>query len=418
MLASASLATAPGAAAAEWSRASSVPGSTAAGFPFDVAVGPGGLTAVAFIRGGLRVAVRDARGRWRPVQRVSRGATAIAAPDVEVSGNGEVIVAWTQSSRRSAPLRGPNDIEVAVRSRRGRWSAPRAVGASQHFIAADPRLAVNSRGDAALMWRGQSGRGSRALDALRAALRPAGGSFGRDVSLGEAGIDQRVLVDPRGHVHAVWTRTLPPEHLRSEIRYAGADAGRGFTPARTIHRDGDGGPALARLPDGSLVVAWRSGEQGIGATRAGPVMVAVGSSGGAFGPSRVLSDVPTEQVQLGVSAGGETLIAWSPALDDQEAAPERTLYWATRPPGGDFSAINVTPGIRAGPVGVLADGTAVTVGDGPGVEAAFRPAAGAFGPPRQISAPGDFPSLATAGRRAVTVWLSRGRLRVSTLAGA
>jgi hypothetical protein len=401
----------PATAGAAWSRASVVPGTAAAGFPFDVAVGRDGVTAVAYIRGGLRVAVRDASGRWRRARRVSVGRAPITAPDVEVSAGGEVIVAWTQSARRAAPVRGPNHIELALRTRGGRWGSPRAVGVSQHFIAADPRLAVNDRGDAVVMWRGQAGR----RDVLRAALRRAGGKFHRGASLGEGGIDQRVLMDPAGRARAMWTRTIPPQHLHSEIRYATTTGRGGWTAARTVHSGSDGGAAFGLAPDGSVVAAWRSGEEGIGATRVGQVTVAVSDAGGAFGPARSPSDVRADEVHVGVSTAGEAVVAWSPALDDISGASDRVLYWATRPLGGDFSAVNVTPGTRAGAFGLLDDGTALTVDDGHGIESSVRPPAGAFGPPEQIASAGDFPLLATAGRTAVTVWLSRGRLATSTL---
>ncbi len=403
---------APAPAIAAWSPAAVVPGSAGAGFPFDIAVGADGTAAVAFIRHGVRVAVRDARGRWRPVQRVSVADAAITSPDVELSAGGEVIVAWTQSLRRAAPLTGPNRIEVALRGRNGRWRAPQEVGSSPHFIAADPRVAVNARGDAVVLWRGARGRGK---DVLRAALRPPGRPFGRGRSLGEAGIDQRVLVEPGGRVDAIWTHTLPPEHLRSAIRFASASADRGVSPARTIHADEDGGPAFGRAPDGSFVVAWRSGGSGLDPTSGGQVMVAVGDGDAGFGPAQMLSDVPAADVHLGVSATGEAVVAWSPPLDEISAGAQPVIYWATRAPGGAFSPVNVALGARADAFGVLADGTAIAVGGGRGVTSAMRPPGGAFGAPMKIAMTGDFPVLATAGQAAAAVWLARGRLAISAL---
>ncbi len=400
---------APAPSLAAWSAPARVPGSAGAGFPFDVAAGPDGVIAVAFIRDGVRVAVRDARGRWGPARRVSAGGAAITSPDVEVSARGEVIVAWTRSLRRAAPLTGPNRIEVAAGSRSGRWRPPQVVGSSQHFIAADPRVAVNARGDAAVLWRGERGRGQ---DVLRAALRRAGGRFARGASLGEAGIDQRVLVEPGGRVDAIWTHTLPPEHLRSEIRFATATAGTGWSRAATLHSDDDGGPALARAPDGALVAAWRSGGSGIDPSSGGHVLLAVGGADGAFGPARIISEVRASSVRLGVSATGEAVVAWSPALDEVSGIAEPLIYWATRPAGGELSAVAAMPGARADAFGVLADGTAIAVDDRGGIEASARPPGGAFGPAARI-APGDFPVLATAGATAAAVWLQRGRLAMS-----
>ena len=236
------------------------------------------------------------------------------------------------------------------------------------------------------------------------------------MSPGEAGIDQRVLVEPGGRVDAIWTHTLPPEHLRSAIRVASATADQGWGPARTIHADNDGAPAFDRAPDGSFVTAWRSGGSGIDPTSGGQVMVALGSGDDiAFGPARMLSDVPTADVHLGVSATGEAVVAWSPPLDEISAGSQPVIYWATRPPGGEFSPVNVALGARADAFGVLADGTAIAVGGGRGVTSAMRLPGGAFGAPMKIAMTGDFPVLATAGQVAAAVWLARGRLAISAL---
>ncbi len=401
----------PAHAAAPWSRPAVVPGSAGAGFPFDVAAAKD-LTAIAFIRDGVRVALRDARGRWQPSRRVSTAGAAITSPDVEVSAGGEVVVAWTQSSRRAAPLIGPNRIEVAIRTRSGRWLAPQIVGSSQHFIAADPRVAVNARGDAAVLWRGERGRGS---DVLRAARRRHGGDFRRGVSLGEAGVDQQAIVERGGRVDAVWTHTLPPEHLRSEIRFAAAAPNAGWGAARTIHADDDVGPALGQAPDGSFAVAWRSGGSGIDPTAGGHVLAALGGEDGTFAPARMLSDAPAAHVHLGIAGSGEVVVAWSPPLNEVSGVAEPVIYWSARSPGGEFSAVNASAGARAEAFGVLTDGTAVAVDARGGIASTIRPPGGGFGAPLQIAPAGDFPALATAGQTATAVWLRRGRLAISTL---
>ena len=57
---------APGAGAAEWSRAGDIPGSVGTGFPFDADIGGRGRVAVAIVRQGMRVIVRAPGGRWGP----------------------------------------------------------------------------------------------------------------------------------------------------------------------------------------------------------------------------------------------------------------------------------------------------------------------------------------------------------------
>jgi hypothetical protein len=148
-------------AAAPWTPPSAVPGSAGVGFPYDVGARRDGTAAVAFIQGGIRVTLRSPDGRWTQAEKVSRGDTGVAAPDVAFGAGGEVIVAWTQNAVHGAAApQGPNYVRAAVRTAEGgRWGAPQTVGRTLHFIDGQPRLAADGRGDAVLAWRGvRSGR--------------------------------------------------------------------------------------------------------------------------------------------------------------------------------------------------------------------------------------------------------------------
>jgi hypothetical protein len=399
-------------AAADWSPSSAVPGTVGTGFPYDADIGGGGRIAVAVVRRGIRVIVRDAAGRWSGPELISPARASATAPDVEVTGRGEVIVAWTQSSSRRLPISGPNAIHVAVRSVRGRWSF-RVVGGTRHFIAAEPRLAVNARGDAVVIWRGWHRRGGR--DRLLTAFRPAAGRFGRAASMGDTGIDHQIALDRSGRAYATWTRTLPPQHLRSQIRFATRVAGAWSRP-ETVAEDRVGGPQLALVPDGSLVAAWRAAERGLGATRSGEVMAAVRSAEGAWGPAHALSSVRTKGIHLGTSSAGEVVAAWSPAPPPLPERQEFALYLASRSPGSDFEPVSVTPDLVDGPFAVMADGTAVTLMEERGVRAAVRPPGGAFGPTLRLGRVGGYPTVSSWGDVAVGVWMTFApdRLRFAT----
>ena len=400
---------APTARAAGWSTARVIPGSADAGFPFDVDVGPRGTAAVAFVRRGVQVVRRDARGRWHAPERVSPANASVTAPDVEMTGRGEIVVAWTQAVAGSAlPPVGPNEIRVAVRGRGGGWRG-RAVGRTRHFIDAGLRLAVDARGDAAAVWSGSRRRGSR--DVLLAAVRRAGQGFRASRPLGEAGTDQRVVVDDRGRALVAWTRTIPPEHLASQIRFATCAPGGACTPPVTVDSGRVGGPELALVPGGSVILAWRKDELGLGATRTGLPAAEARSASRALSAPRRLSDVRTTGVHLGVSAAGEVLATWSPAPPAFPQTAERALYAAAREPGQDFGVAVRPARVLDGPLAVLADGSAVTVAAGAGIEAAVRPPGGAFAPVPRLSRGGDFPSLSAWGDVALAVWVARDRLR-------
>lgn len=405
-------ATAAQPAAADWSPSAAVPGTVGAGFPYDADIGGGGRIAVGVVKRGIRIVVRDRAGRWATPELVSRPRASATAPDVEVTGRGEVLVAWTQSSSRRLPISGPNAIHVAVRSVRGRWSS-RVVGGTRHFVAAEPRLAVNARGDAVVIWRGWHRRGGK--DRLLTAFRPAGGRFGRAASMGEEGIDQQVAVDRTGRAYATWTRTLPPQHLRSQIRFAARAAG-GWTRPETVAEDRVGGPQLALVPDGSVVAAWRASERGLGATRSGEVMAAARSAAGVWGPARALSSVRTRGIHLGTSSAGDVVAAWSPAPPPLPERQEFSLHLAVRPAGGDFGPASVTPDLVDGPFAVTADGTAVALMEERGVRAAVHPPGGSFGPTVRLGRVGGYPALSSWGDAAVGVWMTFApdRLRFAT----
>ena len=401
------------AAAAEWSPSRAVPGSVGVGFPYDADVGGRGRIAVAIVRRGMRVIVRDAFGRWGAPELISPVRASATAPDVEVTGRGEVIVVWTQSSSRRLPISGPNAIHVAVRSPGGRWFS-QTVGGTRHFIAAEPRVAVNARGDAVVTWRGWHRRGGR--DRLLTAFRPARGRFGRAASMGETGIDQQVAVDRAGRAFAIWTRTLPPEHLRSQVRFAVRAAGAWSRP-QAIAEDRVGGPQIALVPDGSIVAAWRAAERGLGATRTGEVMAAIRSAGGAWGPTLALSSVRTKAIRLGTSAAGEVVATWNVAVRPFPEREPPALHLATRPAGGDFGPVSVTPDLVDGPLAVMADGTSVTLLEQRGVQASIRPPGGAFGSPARLARSGGYPIVSAWGDVAVGVWMAFApdRLRFAVL---
>jgi hypothetical protein len=321
-------------------------------------------------------------------------------------------VAWTQAlSPHAVPPRGPNAVRVMVRDRRGRWRG-RSVGRTRHFLDPGLRLAVNARGDAVAAWIGSRPR--RPGDVLLAATRRAAHTFTQGRPLGERGADITAAVDARGRAFVAWTRTLPPQHLQSRIRVASRAArGRWTTPV-TIADGRVGGPKIALVPDGSLVLGWREQELGLGATRTGLPAVAARAAGGAWTASRTLSDIRTAGLQLGVSAAGDVLAVWSPAPPASGEPAERALYAAERPPSLDFGPVERAGGVLGGPLAVLARGTAVTVAAGAGIETAVRPPAGPFAPAPRITRTGDFPSLSSWGDVAAAVWLARSRLRAST----
>lgn len=405
-------------ASSPWTAPSPVPGSAGVGFPYDVAARRDGTAAVAFIQGGVRIALRSPDGRWTRAEKVSRGDTGVAAPDVAFDAAGEVIVAWTQNTVHGAAApQGPNYVRAAIRAAGGGWGAPRTVGRTLHFIDGQPRVAADARGDAVLAWRGVRDGATRARDVLQASYRPAGGAFGTARSLREPGIDLQVAIDDRGTAYAAWSHTHPPYHVAASIRLATHARSGAWTRPATIYADSAGAPQLAPAPDGTLVLAWRGGQQGVGATRTGFAMTAERRPDGITSEPVLLSTTRTVGPQVAVAATGEAVIVWSApsaALDPTAGAP--ALSWTARPAGGSFGAVQEAPALRSGPLAMLADGTAITVWRSTALRAAVRPTGGVFAAAETIASRGDFPVLAAGDRLAVAVWLDRGRMMAAARA--
>jgi hypothetical protein len=386
-----------------------VPGSFGTGYPYDVAVAPDGTAAVAFVRDGIRVAVRLPDGRWSTAKKVSAGSNAVASPDVAVDGAGEVLVAWTQSRvTGSAPI-GRNSVRVAIRAANTRWGAPQTVGATEHFIDAEVRLATNRRGDAVLGWRGVSARGH---DLLKAASRPARRRFGNPRSLGEAGFDLQVAIAGRGTAYSAWTHLSPPSFLRSSVRLA-VRGRRSWSRPATVAAGDAGGPQLALAPQRHVLIAWREAEQGIGATRTGLAAVTERSADGRFAPPRLLADNRTPGPQVAVGPSGERLVVWPDASPLGEEPALAALSWTVGTADGGFGAVQRRLGVGQGPLVMLRDGTAIVAWGADAIQAVVRPPGGIFGEPQLLAAHGAFPVVGGGTRSAVAVWLSGGRLMAS-----
>jgi hypothetical protein len=275
----------------------------------DLAVAPDGtavLVAVGFVGRTSQVLalVRDAKGHWSKPQVVTTGRHGVRYPVVAFDAAGTATLAWERGPREFPDDGAPpvkQEIRVAVRPPGGRFGKPQRVSKPGHD-ARDAFLAVNGRGDAALMWNSTHGRnlpGSR----VGIAIRKAGGRFGAPRLItppGEARLPQAALgptgslvavwsedrrlvaargsiahglgppvqiaprtaesgtiaADRAGNAFAVWVR-YPGRAFTSEVggRFTGADGSLG-APLRLAPRGSHDYPQALLYPDGSALAAW------------------------------------------------------------------------------------------------------------------------------------------------------------------
>jgi hypothetical protein len=403
-------------AQARWSPPDRVPDSVGFGTPYDLAINHGGRVAVAFARGGIRVAIRGPNGGWEPTAEVSRTGAAVASPTVAVDASGDMIVAWLEATRGGPPLSGPYKIRAAAGDGQGHWGRPVTLGMSNHFELAEPQLALNNRGDAVVAWRGLRREDpSGSTEAVMLAYRRAGHKFKRGRPIVEplkprTVYDHKVAIDRDGRVFVVWTSSEGPT-----VRYVMRRPNGRFGPLRVLSRPPASRPQLAVAGDGGVVVAWRAADldsEGEG-LRYGPPWAIVRQGNGKWLPARQLSTVEVYSPLVAASEFGRAMVAWSPPPNPDGITLAPNLRYSERNRGGDLLPEQDAAGVPAGAesfaparrLGMLQDGTAVVVATRDREVVASELRWGSpFGPLTTLDHPGDQPLVATAGRRLAVVY--------------
>lgn len=421
------------AAAADWTTPRTLPDSTGTTALPRVAMGLNGTVAVAFVRKGIRVAVRRDTGQLAPTTLVSSDRRAVTSPDVAISGRGDIVVVWTEARTRLA-LQAPYRVRaISYVPRRG-WGRPRTLGETAYFDSAQPRISANARGDAAIAWR-CSRPTTRAVstDAICVTRRRAGGQFGALTALPEpagteAALQQQVSVGPKGSVHVAWTRLPGPV-----VRYAYLGSSGRWTAPRTLSAVPASRPRIAAAADGALAVAWH--EAPVTGTASGitygSLVATVRSPSGQFSPPQTISTIPIFEPEIAAAPSGEVMLAWSSPRDVDSGLPGAgDVHWSVRPAGAASFTESVTANgfpdgtpsfAPTGRLGFVAGGQSLLAVGGPhGVQVVWRPAGGDVNAVDVIDRAGDVPQLVTRRRHAAVVYATEGRqgeavLKISVL---
>lgn len=136
----------------------------------------------------IRSATRSTGGRWSRVMTLARNASGV---DLAMNARGQALVAWEASGA----------VRVSARSSAGKWSAPSSLSPPRDD-ALDPRVALNDAGAAVVTWHGTP-TGSLPV-VLEAAIRPAGGPFGRARRISGEVSGSRVAIGASGEAVAIW----------------------------------------------------------------------------------------------------------------------------------------------------------------------------------------------------------------------
>jgi hypothetical protein len=203
------------------------------------------------------------------------------------------------------------------------WLAPTtrsATGADQ------PDADFDAKGNAVVVWR-QLSEGNQVI---RAAYRPAGGSFGAavDLSLGGQNADApHVDFDGNGNAMFVWYRFNGTSNI---IQFRRRAASGVLGPIENLTANGASStyPQIDTAANGAAVIAWLSN---------GAPTAVVRSAGGSYGPTAPLSgdavsaSPPTPPIDVAMNASGDALVSWT-----RNAALGESSY---RPAGGSFGSV-------------------------------------------------------------------------------
>jgi hypothetical protein len=298
---------------------------------------------------------------------------------------------------------------------------------------ADPgsaAIAANGRGDVIAVWVEHLGD----RDHLVAAVRRAGGAFGRPAVLAGTGhvSSPAVAVAADGDLLVSFQRSIsrrgrgPERRVEARVRRAGHSWG---APQRLGASSGFSDIAAAAAPDGRMVVAW--GTQDIGEEANSPWLVRAAVRDGGphvFHSARELEssqgiDRPAGRVAAAIAPDGAATVAWSGIAG--QGFPYAYPAQAATAPAGDFrfgGAQTLAPSAAVGDVATDAAGTTYVVwatlpeaGNNQTTDevyASVRPAGAAsfaaleaVGPAERATLPRAAVDPAT-GRPAV-VWISR-----------
>lgn len=303
-----------------------------------------------------------------------------SVPSVAMNAAGDAIVAWQRSS-------GPSLLaQASLRPAGASFSAPLTLGPAGSAALGPPQAAIDGAGNTIVVWQRPDGLAPSTI--VQAAIRPSGGAFGEPVTLSATGAvsaHPHIAMNPAGDAIVVWDRVAGQDAI---VQAAVRPAGSVFSAPLDVSAAGLQSPLPRAAVDaaGTATVVWTQ-TTAAGAT----AQAATRAAGGA--PFSAPVDLSATGVvggtQVATNAGGETVAVW-----ERVDTSTRFVQAAIRPAGGAFSApadLSLFGADASAPqVAIDADGNAVAVWtrfDGPTrvVQIATRPRDGTFGLPGTLS---------------------------------
>ncbi|RME49563.1 MAG: hypothetical protein D6791_00445, partial [Chloroflexi bacterium] len=244
-------------------------------------------------------------------------------PDVAVDSRGNLHVVWSV-----VKLSGPGqDVYYGVRAVDGTWSEPEVIGnTGDYHQTMRPRLAVDGHDTLHAVWSGEAG--------LYYSQRPAAGDWTPPVVIVQQPSELgAIAADREGGVHVVYRCTssvdCPPWEAPLVYYLEKSPSGAWHSPRGLDDGDGYTGAGVAVGPDGTVHFVWQE-------VNAGVFYQARLPNGGWTVREKVFDGwgYSFERQRIAVGADGGVHVVWN--------WPYK-VYYASRPPGGTWSAPEELP---------------------------------------------------------------------------
>lgn len=284
----------------------------------------------------VQATARPAGGNWQLPITLSEMGRPPWEPDIAVAPDGEAVAVWDNWDS------GQGTIQSASRPAGGSWqpsvtlSEPGAPGESAWL----PKVAVDPRGDAIVVWQRSNSSGD---DIIQSSFRAADGAWEKPVNLSEAGENAnaaQVALDPNGDAVAVWNRFNGSNWV---VQSASRPSGGTWQQPVHLSEGGDSseGPQVAVDPRGDAAAVWEHHTEG------GELIQGTSRPAGGSWQEPVNLSEPAENTlepHIGLDAAGDAVMTWERSYDGGEII--QTSY---KPAGGSWQqAVNLSaPGASA-----------------------------------------------------------------------
>jgi hypothetical protein len=276
----------------------------------------------------VQASVKPAGSAWQAPATLSEAGVDAGGAQVAVDPAGDGVAVW----EAVPPATTTHTIQAAVRSAStGAWSAPVTFATTGEV--SEPEIAVDSHGDAVAVWAALPVNPGPGF--IQAAFRPADGTWSAPVliSPGNVAFRPHVIMDPGGNAVVTW---FGYDSVQSAVRLASDGAWQQPVEVAAIGLEA-GGPVLAVDGLGDVVTAWSS-TTGSGSNHV--VQAATLPVGGTWQTPVEISEAGSDagSPDVALDPAGAAVVTWSAATSAVLGSKSAVVQAAVRPAGGAWQA--------------------------------------------------------------------------------